>query len=63
MASLERRSAGGFDIDRSLTIAELENMSESERVDILMPIESLFGKLEKVVLPEPFCSVNNVPFS
>ena len=52
MASLERRAVGGFDISNARSISELESMSEEERTQILLPIESLFDELERVCLPE-----------
>ncbi len=52
MATLERREAGGFGISESYSIAELENMSEDERLALLKPTESLFEELPKIVLPE-----------
>ena len=51
MATLERRSAGGFDIKRSVTLAEIESMSEEERAGLLMPTESLFADIEAVSFP------------
>ena len=52
MATLERREAGGFEIFEAHSIAELEEMSEGERISLLKPTESLFEELPKVVLPE-----------
>lgn len=52
MATLERREAGGFDISESYSIAELENMSEAERLSLLKPAESLFEDIPKIILPE-----------
>lgn len=51
MATLERREAGGFDISRAYSIAELEGMSEEERLNCLLPTESLFGDLAEITLP------------
>lgn len=51
MASLERREAGGFSIDSSVTISELEEMSMSEREGRLIPTEELFADLPRVALP------------
>lgn len=53
MASLERTEAGGYTIDQSVTIVELEQMSFDERIARLIPTESLFSSLPKVELP-PF---------
>ena len=52
MATLERREAGGFDISVSHTIAELEVMSEEERLSCLLPTENLFSDLAEITLPE-----------
>ncbi|MBO5938471.1 MAG: tRNA pseudouridine(55) synthase TruB [Clostridia bacterium] len=54
MATLERTKTGGFTIDESHTIAELEAMSEEERLSLLIPTERLFDALPAVVLPEFF---------
>ena len=51
MATLERRSAGGFDIEKAVTVEEIESMSQAERLSLLMPIESLFEDIEAVFLP------------
>lgn len=42
MSSLVRVSSGGFDIDRSYTIEQLEQMGEEERYDCLIDTENLF---------------------
>ena len=52
MATLERREAGGFNISGALSIAELEEMNEEERVARLLPTESLFSDLPSLTLPE-----------
>lgn len=51
MATLERRSAGGFDIKNSVTVEEIETMSEEGRASLLLPTESLFEDIEAVRLP------------
>ena len=51
MATLERREAGGFDISRAYSISELEEMSEEERLNCLLPTESLFSDLAEITLP------------
>ena len=51
MAALERTETGGFSIGESVTISELDEMSEEDRVQRLIPTESLFYTLEKVELP------------
>ena len=53
MASLERRSCGGFDISESFTAEALGKMSEEERLSCLRPVESLFEDMPQVRL-EPF---------
>ena len=52
MATLERSEAGGFDVSGSVSIAELEEMSETERLSLLLSTESLFSNLASVKLPE-----------
>lgn len=53
MAALERTNAGGFGIERSVTIEHIEKLSEKERTALLIPTEALFDSLKKVTLP-PF---------
>ena len=50
MAELERREAGGFEIEKSHTIDELEAMTEDERFSLLIPTEQLFSTLPEVKL-------------
>ena len=50
MSSLERSEAGGYPISSSHTIAELEKMTEEERLSALLPVESLFASLPKLTL-------------
>ncbi len=50
MASLDRSEAGGFSIESALTISQIEEMSEQERVAALIPTESLFADLPRVEL-------------
>ncbi|MBQ7383501.1 MAG: tRNA pseudouridine(55) synthase TruB [Clostridia bacterium] len=45
MAALERVEAGGFSIDNSVSIAQLEQMSIEERFGLLIPTEALFESL------------------
>ncbi len=54
MAALERTQTGGFSIEASHTVAELEQMSEEERLTCLIPTERLFDSLPAVALPEFF---------
>ena len=50
MAALERGEACGFDLSQAHTVEELENMSDEERLDLLIPTESLFANLPKIQL-------------
>ncbi len=50
MASLERLETGGFPIEQSYSVKELEEMSDEERVTILLPTESLFSSLPSLRL-------------
>lgn len=52
MATLQRTYAGGFSIEDSITVKELEEMSEEERFARLLPTESLFDTLPKVTLSD-----------
>ena len=54
MSSLRRLGAGGFDIENSVTVEQLEGMSPEDREQILLPIESLFESLPEVRLPAFF---------
>ncbi len=51
MASLERTETGGFPIGISHTLAELEEMSDDDRLALLIPTEQLFASLPAVSLP------------
>ena len=53
MATLCRTLAGGFSIENSHTLEELEALTFEERTSLLIPAESLFYNLESVNLP-PF---------
>lgn len=52
MATLQRTYAGGFSIENSITVKELEEMTEEERFSCLLPTESLFDTLPKVKLSD-----------
>ena len=52
MATLCRSNAGGFSIDEATTLEELEALTESERIALLKPTESLFSDIPAVKLPE-----------
>lgn len=51
MSALHRVQAGGFSIENSHTLEELEAMEISERYGLLAPTESLFSELGVVKLP------------
>lgn len=51
MSALHRVAAGGFDIENSHTLEELEALEMSERLSLLAPTESLFKELPEVKLP------------
>ena len=51
MSALHRVVAGGFDIENSHTLEELETLEISERYALLAPTESLFEDCPKVLLP------------
>jgi tRNA U55 pseudouridine synthase TruB len=51
MATLCRTLAGGFSIETSHTLEELEALTPEERLSLLIPTESLFYNLDKVNLP------------
>jgi tRNA pseudouridine55 synthase len=52
MYSLRRVRSGNFEIENAHTIEELEKMELSERLSLLVPTESLFDDLQRVVLPK-----------
>lgn len=52
MAELERTEAGGFSIENAVSVKELEEMTESERLSLLLPTERLFASLPEVRLSE-----------
>ena len=45
MSSLIRTRTGSFELERAVTVEELEGMSEEERVALLTPVEALFEEL------------------
>ena len=51
MSSLRRAGSGHFTLDAAYTIETLETMTDEERLACLLPTESLFADLEKLVLP------------
>ena len=54
MASLVRCEAGGFSIEEAYTIDRLEEMTDSEKAECLIPTEKLFTSLPKILLPDFF---------
>lgn len=50
MKTLLRAEASGFTLSEAYTLAELENMSEEERENKLLPIESVFSDKRKITL-------------
>ena len=53
MKTLTRTEASGFPLSLSHTLGELEEMSESERESLVVPVERVFDGWESVML-EPF---------
>lgn len=54
MAALERIEACGISISECTTLDELEEMSDEERQEKILPVERMFGELEAIRLPEFF---------
>ena len=54
MATLERLEACGISIDECHTLEDIENMSENDRKDLLLPTERLFAELDSTKLPAFF---------
>lgn len=54
MKTLSRASAAGFSLSDAVTLAELEEMSEDERIAIIKPTEIIFEKYSVVPLPNFF---------
>ena len=54
MGALCRTETGGFSISHAKTVAELEQMTEEERLACLIPTERLFDSLPAIRLPEFF---------
>ena len=52
MSTLCRNEAGGYSIENSYTLDQLEQISYEERLDALIPTESLFCSYPKISLPE-----------
>ncbi|MBQ7332821.1 MAG: tRNA pseudouridine(55) synthase TruB [Clostridia bacterium] len=54
MKTLERVEAGGFTIEDSITIEELEKLSPEKREERVLPVESIFKDTPRVNLPDFF---------
>ena len=52
MATLRRTQAGGFSDAGAVTLEQLAEMSEEEKLGLLIPTERLFEQLPAVTLPE-----------
>jgi tRNA pseudouridine55 synthase len=52
MSALNRTKSGNFDILSAHTIDKLENMSYTDRVNLLIPTEKLFSELDNVTLSD-----------
>ena len=52
MASLKRTAAGDFSIDNAVTLEQLEQTTEQERLSLLLPVPSLFAELDAVKLSD-----------
>ena len=50
MAALRRTETGGFPIENSITLSALEEMTEEQRFECLVPVESLFASLPSICL-------------
>ena len=50
LSALRRIETGGFDVSRCVTLEALEAMTEEERLNCLMPVESLLGDHTVVTL-------------
>ena len=53
MSALERTRAGIFELSLAHTLSELEEMSEGERSETVIPVERVFEKYPEIIL-EPF---------
>ena len=57
MYSLQRVRSGSFTVDSSVKLERLEEMSMSERISLLSPVESAFSDLKTVSLPSFFAKL------
>lgn len=51
MTSLKRTENSGFSIENAYTVAQLEEMTDEERLSLLVPTEELFSNLPAITLP------------
>ena len=52
MSTLRRTAAGGFRIENAVTLEYLNELSDEERLGLLIPTEELFRELDAVRLPD-----------
>lgn len=52
MSELNRTQSGNFLLENAHTVAEIEQMTQEQRQELIMPIESLFLEVPEVVLPD-----------
>lgn len=52
MATLKRTAAGDFRIENAVTLEALGNMTEEQRISLLMPTEKLFDSCPVATLPD-----------
>ena len=57
MSALQRCEASGFTLGDSYTLSELENMTNDERKNKIIPVERVFISLDKVTLPPFFAKL------
>ena len=54
MSALLRTTASGFTLEDAHTLEEMENMSEEERLSLIIPTENIFTSWREVKLPDFF---------
>ncbi|MDY3845602.1 MAG: tRNA pseudouridine(55) synthase TruB [Eubacteriales bacterium] len=54
MATLRRVESGGFDISQAYSLEKLSDMSKEELDKIIIPVDKVFEKYVKVILPDFF---------
>lgn len=54
MKTLTRLTASGYPLSAAHTLTELEKMTESERLSLIIPTEDIFKKYPAVILPDFF---------